>query len=128
MGSYDVRHYVLLIDLLCMRVWCLSAGKKDAEGWETVQRGRSMKPRAVAMVAKVSPVLAHVSPKDASYKENQQLQDKARRTEKQQGDSKLISPEQNPECEKTSVLEVVMSTSSPHPSIIQEQKEELRAL
>ncbi|XP_047015733.1 S phase cyclin A-associated protein in the endoplasmic reticulum isoform X3 [Ictalurus punctatus] len=81
------------------------AGKKDAEGWETVQRGRSMKPRAVAMVAKVSPVLAHVSPKDASYKENQQLQDKARRPEKQQGDSKLISPEQNPECEKTSVLE-----------------------
>ncbi|XP_053498425.1 S phase cyclin A-associated protein in the endoplasmic reticulum isoform X5 [Ictalurus furcatus] len=80
-------------------------GKKDAEGWETVQRGRSMKPRAVAMVAKVSPVLAHVSPKDASYKENQQLQDKARRPEKQQGDSKLISPEQNPECEKTSVLE-----------------------
>ncbi|XP_053093175.1 S phase cyclin A-associated protein in the endoplasmic reticulum isoform X4 [Pangasianodon hypophthalmus] len=80
-------------------------GKKDAEGWETVQRGRSMKPRAIAMVAKVSPVLAHVSPKDASDKENQQLQDKAQRPEEQQGDSKLISPEQNPECEKASVLE-----------------------
>ncbi|KAK3558377.1 hypothetical protein QTP86_017981 [Hemibagrus guttatus] len=80
-------------------------GKKDAEGWETVQRGRSMKPRAIAMVAKVSPVLARVSLKDASNKENQQLQDKTQRPEEQQGDSKLISPEQNPECEKASVLE-----------------------
>uniref|UniRef100_A0A8B9LF70 S-phase cyclin A associated protein in the ER n=1 Tax=Astyanax mexicanus TaxID=7994 RepID=A0A8B9LF70_ASTMX len=49
-------------------------GKKDAEGWETVQRGRSMRPRSIAMVAKVSPVLAHVSPKDVTDKENQQLQ------------------------------------------------------
>uniref|UniRef100_A0A673IHW6 S phase cyclin A-associated protein in the endoplasmic reticulum-like n=1 Tax=Sinocyclocheilus rhinocerous TaxID=307959 RepID=A0A673IHW6_9TELE len=45
--------------------------KKDAEGWETVQRGRSMRPRSNTMVAKVSPVLAHVSPKDDSDKENQ---------------------------------------------------------
>uniref|UniRef100_A0A673ICZ6 S phase cyclin A-associated protein in the endoplasmic reticulum-like n=1 Tax=Sinocyclocheilus rhinocerous TaxID=307959 RepID=A0A673ICZ6_9TELE len=44
--------------------------KKDAEGWETVQRGRSMRPRSNTMVAKVSPVLAHVSPKDDSDKEN----------------------------------------------------------
>ncbi|TSM52314.1 S phase cyclin A-associated protein in the endoplasmic reticulum [Bagarius yarrelli] len=80
-------------------------GKKDAEGWETVQRGRSMKPRAVSMVAKVSPVLAHVSPKDGSDKENQHLQDKGQRPHKQQGDSKLISQEQNPECKKASVLE-----------------------
>lgn len=80
-------------------------GKKDAEGWETVQRGRSMKPRAVAMVAKVSTVLTLVSPKDASDKKNQQLQGKAQRPGKQQGDSKLISPEQNPECKKASVLE-----------------------
>lgn len=87
-----------------------------------------MKPRAIAMVAKVSPVLAHVSPRDANDKENQQMQDKVQRPEEQQGDSKLISPERNPECEKASVLEVVTSTSSPHPSIIQEQKEELRAL
>ncbi|KAI5100474.1 S phase cyclin A-associated protein in the endoplasmic reticulum isoform X1 [Silurus meridionalis] len=79
--------------------------KKDADGWETVQRGRSMKPRSIAMVAKVSPVLAHVRPKDARDKENQQLQDKVQRPEKQQGDSKLISPEQNPECEKATVLE-----------------------
>ncbi|KAG9340716.1 hypothetical protein JZ751_020306 [Albula glossodonta] len=48
-------------------------GKKDAEGWETVQRGRPARPRSAAMVAKVSPVLAHVSPKDDSDKENQQL-------------------------------------------------------
>ncbi|KAM9495840.1 S phase cyclin A-associated protein in the endoplasmic reticulum isoform 3-T3 [Clarias gariepinus] len=80
-------------------------GKKDAEGWETVQRGRSMKPRAITMVAKVSPVLARVSPKDASNKENQQVQNNVQRPEKQQGDSKLISPEQKPECEKASVLE-----------------------
>uniref|UniRef100_A0A673IGE9 S phase cyclin A-associated protein in the endoplasmic reticulum-like n=1 Tax=Sinocyclocheilus rhinocerous TaxID=307959 RepID=A0A673IGE9_9TELE len=48
--------------------------KKDAEGWETVQRGRSMRPRSNTMVAKVSPVLAHVSPKDDSDKENQRIQ------------------------------------------------------
>ncbi|XP_058264688.1 S phase cyclin A-associated protein in the endoplasmic reticulum isoform X2 [Hemibagrus wyckioides] len=80
-------------------------GKKDAEGWETVQRGRSMKPRAIAMVAKVSPVLARVSLKDASDKENRQLQDKTQRPEEQRRDSDLISPEQNPECEKAPVLE-----------------------
>uniref|UniRef100_A0A8C1S1D1 S-phase cyclin A-associated protein in the ER n=1 Tax=Cyprinus carpio TaxID=7962 RepID=A0A8C1S1D1_CYPCA len=48
--------------------------KKDAEGWETVHRGRSMRPRSNTMVAKVSPVLAHVSPKDDSDKENQHIQ------------------------------------------------------
>ncbi|KAM3609196.1 uncharacterized protein V6R79_010877 [Siganus canaliculatus] len=41
-------------------------GKKDAEGWETVQRGRTAKPRSAAMVAKVSPVLARVTPKQDS--------------------------------------------------------------
>uniref|UniRef100_A0A673IMI3 S phase cyclin A-associated protein in the endoplasmic reticulum-like n=1 Tax=Sinocyclocheilus rhinocerous TaxID=307959 RepID=A0A673IMI3_9TELE len=51
-----------------------SLAKKDAEGWETVQRGRSMRPRSNTMVAKVSPVLAHVSPKDDSDKENQRIQ------------------------------------------------------
>lgn len=117
------------VDVICfVCIWCLSPGKKDAEGWETVQRGRSMKPRAITMVAKVSPVLARVSPKDASNKENQQVQNNVQRPEKQQGDSKLISPEQKPECEKASVLEVMTSISSPHPSIIQGQKEELRAL
>uniref|UniRef100_UPI0037E71848 S phase cyclin A-associated protein in the endoplasmic reticulum isoform X3 n=1 Tax=Semicossyphus pulcher TaxID=241346 RepID=UPI0037E71848 len=48
-------------------------GKKDAEGWETVQRGRTAKPRSAAMVAKVSPVLAHVPPKPDSTKNNLQL-------------------------------------------------------
>uniref|UniRef100_A0A671XTR6 S-phase cyclin A-associated protein in the ER n=1 Tax=Sparus aurata TaxID=8175 RepID=A0A671XTR6_SPAAU len=43
-------------------------GKKDAEGWETVQRGRTAKPRSAAIVAKVSPVLAHVIPKQDSAK------------------------------------------------------------
>lgn len=46
-------------------------GKKDAEGWETVQRGRTAKPRSAAMVAKVSPVLACVTPKQDSNKGNQ---------------------------------------------------------
>uniref|UniRef100_A0A8C4FBP8 S-phase cyclin A-associated protein in the ER n=1 Tax=Dicentrarchus labrax TaxID=13489 RepID=A0A8C4FBP8_DICLA len=46
-------------------------GKKDAEGWETVQRGRTAKPRSAAIVAKVSPVLAHVTPKQESVKCNQ---------------------------------------------------------
>ncbi|XP_051548235.1 S phase cyclin A-associated protein in the endoplasmic reticulum-like isoform X3 [Myxocyprinus asiaticus] len=80
--------------------------KKDAEGWETVQRGRSMRPRSIAMVAKVSPVLAHVSPKDDSDKENQQLQpspqDKAQEMREQE---QLIPQEQSQEMEKTSVIE-----------------------
>ncbi|XP_072527131.1 S phase cyclin A-associated protein in the endoplasmic reticulum isoform X5 [Salminus brasiliensis] len=84
-------------------------GKKDAEGWETVQRGRSMRPRSIAMVAKVSPVLAHVSPKDVNDKENQQLQaspqDKVQEPREQGGHDKLASPEQRPECEKASVIE-----------------------
>ncbi|XP_062403053.1 S phase cyclin A-associated protein in the endoplasmic reticulum isoform X2 [Sardina pilchardus] len=46
-------------------------GKKDAEGWETVQRGRPARPRSAAIVAKVTPVVAQVSPKDDSDKENQ---------------------------------------------------------
>ncbi|XP_031420317.1 S phase cyclin A-associated protein in the endoplasmic reticulum isoform X2 [Clupea harengus] len=46
-------------------------GKKDAEGWETVQRGRPARPRSAAIVAKVTPVMAQVSPKDDSDKENQ---------------------------------------------------------
>ncbi|KAM7414572.1 hypothetical protein PAMA_019404 [Pampus argenteus] len=45
--------------------------KKDAEGWETVQRGRTAKPRSAAIVAKVSPVLAHVTPKQGRAKDNQ---------------------------------------------------------
>ncbi|KAM4573208.1 S phase cyclin A-associated protein in the endoplasmic reticulum isoform 2-T2 [Odontesthes bonariensis] len=45
-------------------------GKKDAEGWETVQRGRTAKPRSAAIVAKVSPVLVHVAPKKDSAKCN----------------------------------------------------------
>ncbi|KAM3870287.1 S phase cyclin A-associated protein in the endoplasmic reticulum [Diretmus argenteus] len=46
-------------------------GKKDAEGWETVQRGRPAKPRSAALVAKVNPVLAHVTPRQDRAKDNQ---------------------------------------------------------
>ncbi|XP_029290664.1 S phase cyclin A-associated protein in the endoplasmic reticulum isoform X3 [Cottoperca gobio] len=49
-------------------------GKKDAEGWETVQRGRTAKPRSAAIVAKVSPVLVHVTPNQDNGKCNQSLQ------------------------------------------------------
>lgn len=45
-----------------------TSGKKDAEGWETVQRGRTAKPRSAAIVAKVSPVLARVTPKQDNTK------------------------------------------------------------
>ncbi|KAK9516685.1 hypothetical protein VZT92_024603 [Zoarces viviparus] len=57
-------------------------GKKDAEGWETVQRGRTAKPRSAVIVTTVSPLLVHVPPKqdgvkcDQSHlppKEDQQL-------------------------------------------------------
>uniref|UniRef100_A0A8C9W0Q0 S-phase cyclin A-associated protein in the ER n=1 Tax=Scleropages formosus TaxID=113540 RepID=A0A8C9W0Q0_SCLFO len=44
--------------------------EKDAEGWETVQRGRPAKPRSAAMVAKVSPVLANACLRDDSNMEN----------------------------------------------------------
>uniref|UniRef100_A0A3Q2WWX9 S-phase cyclin A-associated protein in the ER n=1 Tax=Haplochromis burtoni TaxID=8153 RepID=A0A3Q2WWX9_HAPBU len=50
---------------------CVFTGKKDAEGWETVQRGRTAKPRSAAMIAKVSPVLASVTPKQDNNKSNQ---------------------------------------------------------
>uniref|UniRef100_A0A4W4GBH6 U1-type domain-containing protein n=1 Tax=Electrophorus electricus TaxID=8005 RepID=A0A4W4GBH6_ELEEL len=73
-------------------------GKTDAEGWETVQRGRSMRSRSVAMVAKVSPVLAHVSPKAGGETVNGQLPAASRGNAQGPGDKrkpdKLVSPEQ----------------------------------
>lgn len=51
-----------------------SSAKKDAEGWETVQRGRTAKPRSAAMVAKVSPVVASTPPKQDSAKREQPQQ------------------------------------------------------
>ncbi|NP_001116519.1 S phase cyclin A-associated protein in the endoplasmic reticulum [Danio rerio] len=75
--------------------------KKDAEGWETVQRGRSMRPRA-----KVSPVLVHASPKDDSDKENQHVQpspqDKSQDVREQEPP---IPQEPSKEMEKTPVIE-----------------------
>lgn len=84
-----------------------SPAKKDAEGWETVQRGRSMRPRA-----KVSPVLANVSPKDDSDKENQRIlpspQEKSQEVKEQE---QPIPQEQSQEMEKTSIIEVLTSSS-----------------
>ncbi|MGH0168570.1 UNVERIFIED_CONTAM: hypothetical protein FKN15_054733 [Acipenser sinensis] len=47
-------------------------GKKDAEGWKTVQRGRPARPRSAVMVAKMTAAPAPQSPKDDSDKENTQ--------------------------------------------------------
>ncbi|XP_029951545.1 S phase cyclin A-associated protein in the endoplasmic reticulum isoform X1 [Salarias fasciatus] len=43
-------------------------GKKDAEGWMTVQRGRTAKPRSATIAAKVNPASAHMAPKQESAK------------------------------------------------------------
>uniref|UniRef100_A0A3Q2D579 S-phase cyclin A-associated protein in the ER n=1 Tax=Cyprinodon variegatus TaxID=28743 RepID=A0A3Q2D579_CYPVA len=59
--------------------------QKDAEGWETVQRGRTAKPRSASMVAKVSPVLAHVRAKQDSTKYN--------RSHLQQQEKQQLRPE-----------------------------------
>ncbi|XP_075998358.1 S phase cyclin A-associated protein in the endoplasmic reticulum isoform X2 [Genypterus blacodes] len=42
--------------------------KKDAEGWETVQRGRTAKPRSATIAANVSPVSARITSKRDSTK------------------------------------------------------------
>uniref|UniRef100_A0A9J8CAH9 S-phase cyclin A-associated protein in the ER n=1 Tax=Cyprinus carpio carpio TaxID=630221 RepID=A0A9J8CAH9_CYPCA len=80
--------------------------KKDAEGWETVQRGRSMRPRSNTIVAKVSPVLAHVSPKDDSDKENQRIQPSPQeKSQEVREQEQPVPQEQSQETEKTSVIE-----------------------
>ncbi|XP_046890085.1 S phase cyclin A-associated protein in the endoplasmic reticulum isoform X2 [Hypomesus transpacificus] len=58
-------------------------GKKDAEGWETVQRGRPARPRSAAIVAKVSPVLANVCPRDDSNIVNQPQQQQQKQQQQQ---------------------------------------------
>uniref|UniRef100_A0A8C1TYR3 S-phase cyclin A-associated protein in the ER n=1 Tax=Cyprinus carpio TaxID=7962 RepID=A0A8C1TYR3_CYPCA len=88
-----------------------SLAKKDAEGWETVHRGRSMRPRSNTMVAKVSPVLAHVSPKDDSDKENQHIQPSPQeKSQEVREQEQPVPQEQSQETEKTSVIEVLKST------------------
>uniref|UniRef100_A0A671M771 S phase cyclin A-associated protein in the endoplasmic reticulum-like n=1 Tax=Sinocyclocheilus anshuiensis TaxID=1608454 RepID=A0A671M771_9TELE len=88
--------------------------KKDAEGWETVQRGRSMRPRSNTMVAKVSPVLAHVSPKDDSDKENQRIQPSPQeKSQEVREEEQPVPQEQSQETEKTSVIEVLTSVQTP---------------
>uniref|UniRef100_A0A8C7XY28 S-phase cyclin A-associated protein in the ER n=1 Tax=Oryzias sinensis TaxID=183150 RepID=A0A8C7XY28_9TELE len=72
-------------------------GKKDAEGWETVHRGRTAKPRSAAIVAKVSPVVAQVNPKQDSAKCNRSLV--------------VPQEEQHPRPELPSVKEVIQPQS-----------------
>ncbi|XP_045544176.1 S phase cyclin A-associated protein in the endoplasmic reticulum isoform X5 [Salmo salar] len=76
-------------------------GKKDSEGWETVQRGRPARPRSAIIVAKVSPVLAHISPKDDSNKENQQLLDRSCPLDKDKGHCEQPIPEEPVPLEET---------------------------
>lgn len=79
----------------------LCPGKKDSEGWETVQRGRPARPRSAIIVAKVSPVLAHISPKDDSNKENQQLLDRSCPLDKDKGHCEQPIPEEPVPLEET---------------------------
>lgn len=44
--------------------------RKDAEGWETVQRGRPVRPRSTVVMPKVSLVTETLRSKDDSDKEN----------------------------------------------------------
>uniref|UniRef100_A0A674CXW9 S-phase cyclin A-associated protein in the ER n=1 Tax=Salmo trutta TaxID=8032 RepID=A0A674CXW9_SALTR len=76
-------------------------GKKDSEGWETVQRGRPARPRSAVIVAKVSPVLAHISPKDDSNKENQQLLGRSCPLDKDKGHCEQPIPEEPVPLEET---------------------------
>ncbi|XP_041693400.1 S phase cyclin A-associated protein in the endoplasmic reticulum isoform X4 [Coregonus clupeaformis] len=76
-------------------------GKKDSEGWETVQRGRPARPRSAAIVAKVSPVLAHISPKDDTNKENQQLLGRSCPLDKDKGHCEQPIPEEPVPLEET---------------------------
>uniref|UniRef100_A0A8C7GM67 S-phase cyclin A-associated protein in the ER n=1 Tax=Oncorhynchus kisutch TaxID=8019 RepID=A0A8C7GM67_ONCKI len=68
--------------------------KKDSDGWETVQRGRPARPRSAAIVAKVSPVLAHISPKDDINKENQQPPGRPCPLDKDEGQCEQPIPEE----------------------------------
>ncbi|XP_062316778.1 S phase cyclin A-associated protein in the endoplasmic reticulum [Osmerus eperlanus] len=72
-------------------------GKKDAEGWETVQRGRPARPRSAAIVTKVSPVLANVCPRDDSNMVNQPQQ-------QQQKQQQALQPLCPPDNDKSQLL------------------------
>uniref|UniRef100_A0A8C1NUY0 S-phase cyclin A-associated protein in the ER n=1 Tax=Cyprinus carpio TaxID=7962 RepID=A0A8C1NUY0_CYPCA len=102
-----------------------SLAKKDAEGWETVHRGRSMRPRSNTMVAKVSPVLAHVSPKDDSDKENQHIQPSPQeKSQEVREQEQPVPQEQSQEPEMTSehlsqkkyIVDIVTDSSVPSDS------------
>ncbi|XP_017261601.1 S phase cyclin A-associated protein in the endoplasmic reticulum isoform X4 [Kryptolebias marmoratus] len=82
-------------------------GKKDAEGWETVQRGRTAKPRSAAIVAKVSPVLAHATPKQDSAKGN--------RSHLPPQDQKQPRPESPPDKGVTRTDQEQQVTAAPDP-------------
>uniref|UniRef100_A0A4W5P1M2 S-phase cyclin A-associated protein in the ER n=1 Tax=Hucho hucho TaxID=62062 RepID=A0A4W5P1M2_9TELE len=79
----------------------LCPGKKDSEGWETVQRGRPARPRSAAIVAKVNPVLAHISPKDDINKENQQPPGRPCPLDKDEGQCEQRIPEEPDPLEET---------------------------
>ena len=111
----------------------LLAGKKDEEGWETVQRGRPARPRSAAVVAKVSPVLADVCPSDDGNAVNQPQQQQALQPlcSPDNDKSQLLSnpqpiPEEQAPLEETGDLEkgpkievlLLDDTSSSHPRAV----------
>uniref|UniRef100_A0A8C2X4U8 S-phase cyclin A-associated protein in the ER n=1 Tax=Cyclopterus lumpus TaxID=8103 RepID=A0A8C2X4U8_CYCLU len=87
--------------------------KKDAEGWETVQRGRTTKPRSAAIVAKVSPVLVDVTPNQDSVKshlpptEEQQLNPLSDKDTNQKDAAQPVPVEPDPLEKPQSMAEVL---------------------
>ncbi|XP_041795437.1 S phase cyclin A-associated protein in the endoplasmic reticulum [Chelmon rostratus] len=78
-------------------------GKKDAEGWETVQRGRTAKPRSAAIVAKVSPVIASVTPTQNSAKCDQSHRPPQEQQQQQQQQQQQLCPQCPPDQDVTSM-------------------------
>ncbi|XP_066557931.1 S phase cyclin A-associated protein in the endoplasmic reticulum isoform X2 [Amia ocellicauda] len=83
-------------------------GRKDAEGWETVQRGRPARPRSAAMVTKASPAPVPQSPKDDSDKENIQHGPSTQNLDPSPPESKTEppTPEDKPGVLKTDIIQL----------------------
>ncbi|XP_005995698.1 S phase cyclin A-associated protein in the endoplasmic reticulum isoform X1 [Latimeria chalumnae] len=81
---------------------------KDAEGWETVQRGRPVRPRSATMVSKVVAGTVQQSTKDNSDKENVQIepveinQEKAQTTSEQCESKEELLDKSSQQCETLS--------------------------
>ncbi|KAJ7311220.1 hypothetical protein JRQ81_006832 [Phrynocephalus forsythii] len=77
--------------------------RRDAEGWETVQRGRPMRSKSSLLAAKTSPSAELSQPRDDSDKENVALgpsENKQKRSLMEDGASKTAEPVQKDLYEK----------------------------